>query len=530
MQPVIYSPDGAKVLTTLDELRAFLDAQSEPPVPETHALSIGTNPSPIADYMPNVFCDAMKHARPWESYTVTGSKDPRPLALDANGWPMKLEEGQAARTAMFIGQDGNYRGGEYWIAAAQGTGKVRIKNGSSTSIRTLHNGLLVEGSVYAAIDPDLGGVLLDIMETDPENPLRNIKIVHEADLHNTSTFTDEFLDSLSAYHGPLRFMDWQRINSSEEVEWSDRPKVTDCNYTRGVPLEIIIEPANITGKDLWICVPHLATDDYVANMVQMLAQDVEHGQNVYIEYSNETWNSIFKQATYVQDQGVAQGLSTSRFDAGRFFHAWRTQEVARIARRVWADNGGSGEIRPVLCGQAPSASWTDRMMVEMNLGGENCPYAIGIAPYFGGRIGTRGYAQSLAGVSLETALDSLFAKIINEDMPDIITWLNAQSEVARKWGLPLVAYEGGQHLVGIYSAMNNADLNALFDAAQHDPRMKDCYNMLFKAWRDAGGGIFCHYAHCSPMRQHGRWGAIEYYGQADTPKLVAIKEIQGTEK
>ena len=50
-----------------------------------------------------------------------------------------------------------------------------------------------------------------------------------------------------------------------------------------------------------------------------------------------------------------------------------------------------------------------------------------------------------------------------------------QARQAKERGLRLIAYEGGQHLLGHGGAENNNQLEQLFHAANRHPRMKQLY-------------------------------------------------------
>jgi hypothetical protein len=93
--------------------------------------------------------------------------------------------------------------------------------------------------------------------------------------------------------------------------------------------------------------------------------------------------------------------------------------------------------------------------------------ALAIAPYFGGYLGTP--AQQTLVQSM--TLDALFTELQTVAVPEAIGWINAQAPVASLRGVPLIAYEGGQHLTGVGGVENNAAINALFDSANRDPRM-----------------------------------------------------------
>ena len=82
---------------------------------------------------------------------------------------------------------------------------------------------------------------------------------------------------------------------------------------KGGPWEHLILLANLTKKDAWINIPAKATDAYVRNVANMfkygsdgvnpytttqknpIYPPLAPGLHVYVEYSNEVWNSEFTQ-------------------------------------------------------------------------------------------------------------------------------------------------------------------------------------------------------------------------------------------
>jgi hypothetical protein len=102
-----------------------------------------------------------------------------------------------------------------------------------------------------------------------------------------------------------------------------------------------------------------------------------------------------------------------------------------------------------------------------------------------------------------------------------------QAEVAQRYGLALVAYEGGQHFAAMRGAQNNEEINALFDAINRHPRMKDLYLRYLAGWREAGGQLFVNFTNCASYSKWGRWGLREYIDQprAEAPKLDAVMQF-----
>ena len=60
--------------------------------------------------------------------------------------------------------------------------------------------------------------------------------------------------------------------------------------------------ANAAGLSVWINVPHMATDDYILQLVHLVDGRLDKRLNVMVEFSNEVWNvraSLAVQCTHV---------------------------------------------------------------------------------------------------------------------------------------------------------------------------------------------------------------------------------------
>ena len=111
--------------------------------------------------------------------------------------------------------------------------------------------------------------------------------------------------------------------------------------------------------------------------------------------------------------------------------------------------------------------------------------------------------------------------------------MDKQAAIARRYGLPLITYEGGQHLIGLGPVRDNARVNALFDSANRDPRMGRIYSRYLAEWNRASGGkLYVNLLDCAGMSKEGRWGMIEFPDQprSEAPKYDAIQRwIKGAE-
>jgi hypothetical protein len=102
--------------------------------------------------------------------------------------------------------------------------------------------------------------------------------------------------------------------------------------------------------------------------------------------------------------------------------------------------------------------------------------------------------------------------------------MQSNSAVAASYGLKLVAYEGGQSLVGYNGAENNTALTALFGAVNRDAGMGPLYNQYLQNWVSSGGDMFVHYSDMGAYAKFGNFGALEYQDQDPTtsPKYQAL--------
>ncbi len=65
-------------------------------------------------------------------------------------------------------------------------------------------------------------------------------------------------------------MDWTNTNGQTDVEWVNRTKTSYRTYTsNGVAWEEVIRLANTLAKNVWINIPHLASDDYIQQLAQL---------------------------------------------------------------------------------------------------------------------------------------------------------------------------------------------------------------------------------------------------------------------
>ena len=501
------------LLTVLFTSLPFTQVSAQPPA--ENGFPMGINLTSVCYWSAeNPFIDIFKQSQPWESQRKgSGYGKGGPLDLDGNGWIQSLAPGQWA-DALLCRSHGHYPAGEY-ICLYEGTG--RIEFGFDAKVKTQRKGRIV-----LDVSPSKRGILLRISATDPLDPVRNIRVIPTGFLntYEAQIFHPAFLKRWSGFK-VIRFMDWMRTNNSKVETWRGRPTVQMQTQggDKGVALEYMILLANRLKANPWFCMPHKASHDYIENFAKMVKEKLDPSLKVYVEYSNEVWNFQFQQARYAGRLGQGMKLSKNPFEAGLFFYAKRSQEIFLIWEDVF---GGTDRLVRVLAAQS-SNPWISKKILTYEKIHESAD-AIAIAPYFGGHLGKPETQHDAAKMSLEEILNQC-----KTHMTETHEKIAKHATLAKKYGLDLIAYEGGQHLVGTGGAENNPELTHLFLAANRDPGMKTLYLEDLKGWKKAGGGLFTAFASMSRYGKWGSWGLLEHSDQnpATAPKYQAILEFMG---
>jgi len=331
-------------------------------------------------------------------------------------------------------------------------------------------------------------------------------------------FLPEFVKRYKGFQ-VIRFMDWAKVNNSKEEKWADRPRPDDATFggIKGVPVELCLQLASALDADPWLCLPHKADDDYVRNFAKLVKEKLGPKHKVYIEYSNETWNTIFDQSKYCQEKGLAMNLSTNPYEAQIRYSAQRSVEIFKIFEQVF---GGTDRLVRVLAAHG-AHPWTGTTAMDWQ-DAYKAADAIAIAPYFGNAYGDPKTADKVAAMSVDELLDGC-KKMIADNRKTNETY----AAEAKKRNLKLMTYESGQHLVGYNGAQDNEKLMKLFHEANRHPRMRELYLEDLKNWQDIGGSTYCVFSSMGRYTKWGSWGVLEWHDQdpGTAPKHLAIREF-----
>jgi hypothetical protein len=353
-----------------------------------------------------------------------------------------------------------------------------------------------------------------------------VKAEEESLLNQGAVFEPQFLAMLQNFH-VIRFMQWSKIDDAGGMvgAWNSRTQLADAGWgsPNGVPLEVDVQLANTAGADAWLNVPVDADDGYITQMATLVHNTLSPSIKVYIEFSNEVWNSVYAQYKYAIQQGQATWPSAgaSSYDYNRNWFGMRTAQMCDIWKSVWGAD--SSRVVCVVGAQAATTySATEALNCPLWKGGGNAPCAahnidaVAIAPYFA----DFQTPVAMAWVSsLVSGLTNLFAQLSpssGADLAKISSWEAAYRQALAPYKLPFIAYEGGQTLVASPQPTGSALAN-LYIAANRDQRMGTAYASALAQWKANGGETYVVFNDVNAPSQFGEWGLLESFLDTMSP-------------
>lgn len=370
-----------------------------------------------------------------------------------------------------------------------------------------------------------GGIFLEVRDFDLKNPFRNIRFWQpRVEQNEDFPFHPDFVAFLEPF-GTLRFMDWMGTNNSLTEHWQDRPTAEHqflyLEVSEGVPLEWLCLLSNHLQANPWFCMPHAADDTYVRKTAEMARNLLNPDLTLYLELSNEVWNWGFTQTDYFKKIGMEELDVPLEKMPHRAAYAKRAAEMFAIWEEVF---GGTDRLQRVVGMQASTIETGIRTLAYGDY--HKSFDLLGIAPYFSyERYGTASFHwRGDENISREEVLAGL---------PEIIDFkikrrVGGHHALAEQYGLGLVAYEAGQHLLDWQKRREPepTPLSVTYNEANRDPRMKDLYLQYFDTFFDNGGEMIGIFASIGNYSKWGSWAIKEYLDQpnAEAPKYQAVLE------
>ena len=482
------------------------------PLPDTSvSLPIGMNLPNLTYYTPAlIFTDVMTTASdmitfytdepgsPWDSGRIGE------ITRDKNGYPTSLpqptnSDGHETCVRFLIN---NYYQGRYRV----------FYEGEGTMVAGGNRLKSDEDGFYIDLDGSGNNTWFDITESRDGSYIRNIHIIPEEygqynseDYDPTAfpTFLTKYTEGLEPFH-VLRFMDWTRTNASLQVDWGegstenetpgDRSddRITREYYTqgsgRGISHDYAIELCNSMQTDAWVCIPHMASDEYIRKMAELWHDNLDSNLKIYLEFSNEMWNWGFVQSRWILNNGVygdypepvdshvKADLEAIEAAGGNF----PEKDAYMMARTfsIWADvfgGGMSSRVVRVATGQHAGSGNARRIMNYLNdpsekYGSIGCD-ALAVGGYFSFSEENHNDWLSL-GSSL--TMDQIYSDTYEYFLETSKLWTERCSTVANDFDVDYFVYEGGQHM----QPFNQKEWSynpRLWEFQIHD----DMYNLYF---------------------------------------------------
>jgi hypothetical protein len=358
---------------------------------------------------------------------------------------------------------------------------------------------------------------------------------------NAPVFTTNYLNYLQSLHPKiLRFMNFTATNDNPVQTWAQRTLPSDPIQTGSLPLlnydgsensmgsqpagtawEYAIMLANDLHADMWINIPAEANDNYVQQLALLIKngdtiQGVKYPAlnpdlNVYIEYSNETWNSGFAAYDYTlaaaaaevtadaqagtpstlnyQNLSLAQNSNGSYENAGTWQANWVARRILQISNdfaSVFGQAAINTRIRPILSNlPVPSVIAGQLAYLNAEFGSPNdYIYAIATATY-ANMNGPANSNNTLNGGNNNpnmTAADVLENLSVNSNA--LTTLYDSMDSLADTYGLQMAAYESGPDLSG----QEGTGTDGAKVQAELSPQFSTWLEQYYQAWFAHGGG------------------------------------------
>lgn len=449
---------------------------------------------------------------------------------DNGGWPTDtsgLSATEFVRYEFAKDLTNNYKSGTYHIFH-DGAGTIGVA-GDASGLTAV-----TAGEYTCSVTPSASGVTLKVYTSSAGNPINNIRFVHTDDVSSylTSPFNEDLIQAHDSVSGnAVRMANWQRINGQEETTWADRPIKDGLQGTsKGVAIEYLVDYCNTQERDLWLNVPHKATDAYVTSLSDYVRDNLDAGLKCYVEYSNETWNDEYTQHDYCDAQAA---LDQARFQSGgwnadhggHYFASARAVECFDLFYTSFGVNA-STRLRRVISGDASDTAVATRMLTFENASAK--VDVLAIAPMFGARFGDADAQTVIDNTWSVATLNTNVSNDINDAAG--VTRLQVQDHktVATNNNVPVLnCYYAGQGLEPAGSYQFNSFLTNLFLDLNESSDMGTLYTDYFDMLVEEGVDL----AVLSPVI--GSWDPhantlLRYHGDT-SPKRDSVAQWESSQ-
>lgn len=432
----------------------------------------------------------------------------------------------------------------------------------------------------------------------------NAKTLRPAIQNGETVFHPKYIEIIKQYQGQpaIRCMDFLDTVANPQQDWMDRrsplalfqvgiisnrdpiqpthliSNVGEMELT-GPAYETLISLCNQTGKDLWINIPHLASNAYIQNLARLIFYGSNQAGNpysspqanpyhkplnstlrVWVEYSNEIWNrGLYPQAKWMEAQAaIANNTVTptweqfAKFNAGKVSQVWEAFEGAVPSARA-----NQRIVRLAATFSVTSKLYTKHFISTLKSKGFR-PDAVACTTYIASgmddwvkndpelmaHFNTSDYFNP-NNSQLKADLDAFFVEWNHRvlayqegkyEVPNSVFFQGGVPQDLKStvhdelWDpllgdVPIVAYEGGPRfkLDTIDTGLPGQDgITKFFTCVSRDPRIAPIYRLQLNLAR--ARGVVSHMAFqmiLQPSR-FGQWGHVVSYAGTDFSNLSSL--------
>ncbi|KAK6174670.1 hypothetical protein SNE40_017903 [Patella caerulea] len=493
----------------------------DPTIMMNYGVKVGINLGGINYYSSEVkFVDIAKQSQEWITQRdgvhqwSTGEHDK--IKWTSTGYPAELSDGLKVAKLIYRAFGVHEERGNYTILW-DGDGEV--------SFGLTHNTILYHSKGRMVVNFDnigKGGILLIVRNVNPKSPLRNLRVLPPGyeQVNDRFPFHPLFLESIRRY-SEIRYMDFYATNGHgpEPTTWSSRhdPNFHTQAGKQGGALEYMIDISNRLGANPWFCMPHAADDNYIQQFAQMVKNKLRPDLKIFVEYSNEVWNGIFRQTKYTGEKGMALKLHTQNYRAGMKYYNQRSSEIMDIWKKVFGTE--STRVNGLWTWQTGYQDYYRQALEDLGTRIQKFKL-IAITGYF-----------SCLGVASKNATElphMTMAEIqtyCKRELPKKEDQFKHYLQVAKDHGVQLGMYEGGPGVMEgsaiqhFGQAHENTTAKAI--AFHKDPLMEESVEDILKLWNkivatdpiNKDAGFFNYFSSTGTPSKYGSWGMMEYTGQ-----------------
>ena len=403
-----------------------------------------------------------------------------------------------------------------------------------------------------------GSLQLQITSTDPNhtgNYIRDMHVVQESQLplyqaglsfnpafiakiDNFSTIrTMELMATNQVFDQSGNPIPWSstvggaNIANAPQLTWADRPTMNEATWSHGVPVEALVQAANLAGTDLWVNMPINASDDYIKQFAAYVKANLDPGLKVHVELSNEVWNWAFPQAYY------AQGQAEKLYGDGNDWMQWYGMRAAQMGA-IWKDTFGEPETGADANGRVSIVIGAQLENPGLELQALNAPVGTtgNIAANYINEYAVTGYYGGFLSNDSEVATvkawmaqpDGGYTSAINALTASIQTYntplYQSAAAQAKAYGLKLVTYESGFGAQTPQSEINDPAYTTFLENLQNDPRIYNIEQQNYAAFTAAGGTLYNNFDAIAAPSKFGSWGALTSVTESTSPRYQALTD------